>query len=349
MTDRAVRHSRRGLIIPFLIFGLALAVWSGWWLYLSDQVRTRLDAQVAALRSDGWVITHDGTDISGYPFRVRVALPQADILAPSGHGIAAPQLVAEANAWNPDHWVMIASDGLTLTRAAKGRVKIGSDGVRLSISDLRARFPDLRVEMIRPTFTPLPGAEPFPIASARHIQLETRPAQAPSAGDDDVDVLFRLVEAKGRPGGPVEGATQQGELSLDLETTIIGASHLRAIDGRGVFAAFTDAGGRFAPVRGEIRAGDSRARLSSETLSADVNGRLTGTLAVVAEQPMQAIAGLAGSQTGAVNRPAAAGAAVAAGAEQATQGEEPVELTIDFRDGRTWLGPFALAPAPKLF
>ena len=27
----------------------------------------------------------------------------------------------------------------------------------------------------------------------------------------------------------------------------------------------------------------------------------------------------------------------------------PVELTIDFRDGRTWLGPFALAPAPKLF
>lgn len=96
--------------------------------------------------------------------------------------------------------------------------------------------------MIRPTFTPLPGAEAFPIASARHIQMETRPAQAPKAGDDSVDVLFRLVEARGRPGGPVEGATRQGELSLDLETTIVGASHLRAIDGRGVFAAFTDAG-----------------------------------------------------------------------------------------------------------
>ena len=349
MTDRTVRHSRRGLIVPFVIVGVLLAVWSGWWFYLADQVRTRLDVQVVTLRADGWTITHDDTDIGGYPFRVRVALPQADILAPSGHGIAASELVAEANAWNPDHWVVIAPDGLTLTRADKGRVAIGGDGLRLSISHLRDRFPDLRVEMIRPTFTPQAGAKPFPIASARHIQLETRPVQTPAAGTDAVDVLFRLVEAKGRPGGPVEGATRQGELSLDLETTIVGASHLRAIDGRGVFAAFTDAGGRFAPVRGEIRAGDSLARLSSETLSADANGRLTGSLSVVAEQPMQAIAGLAGSETGAVNRPAAAGAAVAAGAEQATQGEKPVELTIQFRDGRTWLGPFALAPAPKLF
>mgnify|MGYP006157489577 CR=1 FL=1 len=38
----------------------------------------------------------------------------------------------------------------------------------------------------------------------------------------------------------------------------------------------------------------------------------------------------------------------AAGAAQAAGGEE-VPLTLVFRDGRTWLGPFALAPAPKLF
>ncbi|MAL57831.1 MAG: hypothetical protein CL682_11890 [Brevundimonas sp.] len=41
-------------------------------------------------------------------------------------------------------------------------------------------------------------------------------------------------------------------------------------------------------------------------------------------------------------------AAAAAGAAQAAGGEE-VPLTLVFRDGRTWLGPFALAPAPKLF
>ena len=44
----------------------------------------------------------------------------------------------------------------------------------------------------------------------------------------------------------------------------------------------------------------------------------------------------------------AATAFVAAGAAQAAGGEE-VPLTLVFRDGRTWLGPFALAPAPKLF
>ena len=39
---------------------------------------------------------------------------------------------------------------------------------------------------------------------------------------------------------------------------------------------------------------------------------------------------------------AAAGAAAVA--ERA-----PVSLTLEFRDGRTWLGPFTLAPAPRLF
>ncbi|HAJ02274.1 MAG TPA: DUF2125 domain-containing protein, partial [Brevundimonas sp.] len=40
----------------------------------------------------------------------------------------------------------------------------------------------------------------------------------------------------------------------------------------------------------------------------------------------------------------AAAAGAAAVAERA-----PVSLTLEFRDGRTWLGPFTLAPAPRLF
>jgi hypothetical protein len=36
-------------------------------------------------------------------------------------------------------------------------------------------------------------------------------------------------------------------------------------------------------------------------------------------------------------------------AATAASGERPVDLVVQLRDGRTWLGPFALAPAPKLF
>ena len=346
MTDTAPRHSRRGLAVPFLIVGVLLAAWTGWWFWLTDQVETRLTAQVEVLRQDGWTITHAPVSTTGWPFRTRVSMPQADILAPSGHGVAAPELVAEASSWNPGHWVVVIPDGLTLTRADKGRIAIAGDGLRFSISHLRDRFPDLRAEMIRPTFTPLEGAEPFPIVSAERIQLETRPHLTDGAAStDELDVLFRLIDARGRPGGPVEGATRQGMLSADVEGTIVGASRLQGMDSAGVFAAWTEAGGRFTAVRGRLKAGDSTALISSDSLSARADGRLQGSLALTAEQPMAAIAGLARSQSGAVNRMGAAGAAAAT----AGSGARPVDLVVQFRDGRTWLGPFALAPAPRLF
>jgi hypothetical protein len=200
--------------------------------------------------------------------------------------------------------------------------------------------------MIRPTFTALEGAEPFPIASAERIQLETRPHLTDGvASTDELDVLFRLVDARGRPGGPVESATGQGRLSADVESTIVGASRLQGMDSAGVFAAWTAAGGRFTAVRGRLKAGDSTALISSETLSARADGRLQGSLALTAEKPVAVIAGLARAQSGAVNRLGAAGAVAAT----AAAGERPVDLVIQFRDGRTWLGPFPLAPAPRLF
>ncbi|MGZ9113959.1 MAG: DUF2125 domain-containing protein [Brevundimonas sp.] len=342
----APRHSRRGLLVPFLIVGVLLTAWTGWWFFLTSQIETRLDARVAAMRQDGWRITYASRTTTGWPFRARVSIPHAEITAPSGHGVAAPELVAEANAYNPDRWVVIAPDGLTLTRADKGKVGIAGDGLRLSVSHLRERFPDLRVEMIRPTFTAHRDAEPFPIASAERILLNVRPHLTEGrAATDEMDVAFNLIDARGRPGGPVEGATRQGRLTARVEATVVNASRLNGMDSAGVFAAWTASGGRFTAIKGELEAGESRARIDSAALSADAEGRLQGEVALRAEQPMAAIAGLARSRSGAVNRLGAAGAAAAT----AASGDRGVDLVIQFRDSRTWLGPFALAPAPKLF
>lgn len=342
----APHHSRRGLVVPFALVGLLLAVWTGWWFWLAHQVDTRLDAQVAAMRQDGWDIRHASAQVSGWPFRMRVALPATVITAPSGHGMIAPRLLAEANAWNPDRWVLIAPDGLTLDRAGKGQVAIAGDGIRMSVSQLRARFPDLRVELIRPTFTPRGAADPFPIASAERVLLNVRPHLTGGvAATDEMDLAFRLVEARGRAGGPVEGATGTGLLSADIEGTIVNASRLTGMDSAGVFAAWTASGGRFTNIKGQLAAGDSRARITSTDLSAGTDGRLEGQVAVRAERPMAAISGLARSRSGAVNRMGAAGAAAAT----TVSGDRGVDLVVQFRNGRTWLGPFALAPAPKLF
>lgn len=346
MSDTPVRHSRRGLVVPFAIVGLLLAAWTGWWFWLADEVETRLAVQTESLREAGWQVKHEPVSVGGWPFRVRVAFPAADVVAPSGHGVAASELVAEANAWNPGHWMVIAPDGLILTRAGKGQVAVEGEALRLSVSHLRDRFPDLRIELARPTFTPVAGADPFPLASAERIELYTRPhLTGGEAATDEMDVLFRLIDGRGRAGGPVEGATREGRLSAEVEATIERASRLRGADSAGIFAAWTEAGGRFTAVKGRLQAGESSATLSSDALWARADGRLEGRLALTAERPGEAIAGLAGSRSGAVNRVGAAGAAAAAG----VQGDRPMDLVLLFSDGRTWLGPFALAPAPKLF
>lgn len=340
------RHSRRGLVVPFAIVGVLLAAWTGWWFWLADQLETRIAVQTESLRQAGWQVNHEPVSVGGWPFRTRIAFPAADIVAPSGHGVAASELVAEANAWNPGHWVVLAPDGLILTRAGKGQVAVEGEALRMSVSHLRDRFPDLRIELARPTFTPVAGADPFPLASAERVELYTRPHLTDGeAVTDEMDVLFRLTDGRGRAGGPVEGATREGRLSAEVEATIEQASRLRGVDSAGVFASWTEAGGRFTAVKGRLQAGESRATLSSDALWAREDGRLEGRLALTAERPGEAIAGLAGSRSGAVNRAGAAGAAAAAGA----QGDRPMDLVLLFRDGRTWLGPFALAPAPKLF
>lgn len=346
MSQTPARHSRRGLVVPFAIVGVLLAAWTAWWFYLADQLETRLAAQTESLRQAGWQIKHEPVSVGGWPFRTRIAFPAADIVAPSGHGVAAPRLVAEASAWNPGHWVVLAPDGLILTRAGKGQVAVEGEALRMSVSHLRDRFPDLRIELARPTFTPVAGADPFPLASAERIELYTRPHLTDGeAATDEMDVLFRLTEGRGRTGGPVEGATRDGGLSAEVETTIEKASRLRGVDSAGVFASWTEAGGCFTDIKGRLQAGESSATISSDALWAREDGRLEGRLALTAERPGEAIAGLAGSRSGAVNRVGAAGAAAVA----TVQGDRPMDLVLLFSDGRTWLGPFALAPAPKLF
>ena len=341
------RYSRRGLLTPFLIVGALFAAWTGWWFFLVQQVEGRLDAQAEALRQQGWTVRYASLTTTGWPFRTRVSLPHIEIVTPSGHGLSAPELVAEANAYNPDKWVVIAPDGLTIDRADKGEVGVRADALRLSVSHLGARFPDLRVEAVRPVFTPHPKADPFPIASAERIQFNARPhLTSGRAATDQLDAIFVLTEARGRAGGPVEGATQQGRLSLQIEGVVDQVSRLQGPNAQGVFMNWTRGGGRFTDIEGELSAGESHARLSSQVLSADADGRLRGELALQAEKPLSAIAGLARSGSGGVNR---AGAAGAAAASAATGGRGDVRLTVVFRDGRTWLGPFALAPAPKLF
>ncbi|AYG94895.1 DUF2125 domain-containing protein [Brevundimonas naejangsanensis] len=352
MTDAPPHHSRKGLIVPFAIVAVGLALWTGWWFYLTRQIETRLEAKVAGLEQAGWRVTHADLRTTGWPMHARVTIRHLDVVAPSGHAVAAPVVIAQANAYNPTRWVMAAPDGLVVTRGVKGKAAIRAEGIRMSVHGLTQRWPNVALELEKPVFTALPGAEPFPLKQAGLVQFYMRPHLVGSdTPTDDVDVLFRLVDAEGRPGGPVEGFAQSGKLNAQIEAVIEKASALRrGADAHGLLSAWTAAGGRFIDVKGELGAGESKAFVSAESLSADDKGRLEGQVFVRAEKPLAAIVGLAGAQQGgALDRAAAAKAAAATPQGGTGADGQGVELSILFRDGRTYLGPFALAPAPQLF
>jgi hypothetical protein len=349
MTDASPpRHKRSGLFAPIGLFIIVLIGWTIWWFVLAGQVRTQLDQRVEAMRAGGWDVTYSRMSTTGWPFRVRLGAEHVSVTAPSGLAVAAPQLAAEANAWDPNKWVLIVGDGLVVDRPGKGKVAVRGQAIRASVHGLTQRWPNIAVELARPEFTAHEGAEAFPISRAERVELYVRPHLAPAGSpgvETSVDVLFRLIDAEGRPGGPVEGMARNGKLTAQIETVVEDADRLQGADAAGVFAAWTRAGGRFTAVRGELSAGDSRATLSSDVLSAQADGRLQGTISLQAVKPMAAIAGLAQSGSGAVNRMGAAGATAAA----AVRGDEDMALELTFRDGRTFLGPFAIVPAPKLF
>ena len=348
----APRHSRRGLFIPLIGVLVLLAAWTVWWFVLVQRVEQEVLARGDALREAGWQIDHGEIDISGWPFRAHLAIRDVSVVAPSGHGARAPVVEAEASAYAPLHWVVVVPDGLTILRADKGRVFVRADAIRMSARDVSGAWPQMALELIQPTFRAEPGAEAFPISAAERLTLEARPATArprdtaaPAPGADDLDVLFQMVEGTGREAGPVDRLTGEGRLSVRTEVTLERAGALTGMDSAGVFDTWTRAGGRFANVRVELQSGDSRALLAGGPLVADEDGRLSGSLSVRAERAAPALAGLAGTEDGAVDHAqAAAAAGAAAVAERA-----PVSLVLEFRDGRTWLGPFTLAPAPRLF
>ena len=354
MTQARARYAP--LIIPFALVLIVLVAWTGWWFWLSQQVRDRLDLAAEGLRAQGWEVVYSEPALTGWPFRTRLESQHVRLTAPTGHEIAAPHLAAEANAYRPDRWVVAADEGLVLTRGAKGKVAVAAPVIRASASGLTQSFPNLALEILQPVFTAHPGAEPFPLERAERIELYLRPGEARGAEGEtvqtalpasqrNVDVLFRLIDATGRDGGPIDFMGRGGLFSLQAETVVENFQGLSGPDASSLLAAWTASGGRFVDVRGEMQAGESAARLTADELRADAEGRLVGTLRLSADRAAPALTGLARSET--VNRTATVGAAAAAGASEVLTGD--VELEVEFREGRAWMGPFNLAPAPELF
>lgn len=336
MTHNDARPSRKArrsrLFTPFILAAIIAGGWSYGWFWLRGQAEQRMDAQAADLKSRGYDLSWSARAFHGFPFRMDVDLTDARVAEPTGWAVRAPVLKGEAEIFDLTHWVMVADQGVVLTRPEAGDVAIQGQALRASISHVTEYPPRISVEGAKLTFTPAPGTKPFQLVSAERMQLHTR-----AGPDDQGAIFFKADGAKTAFTGLLGRIAQDKTASMILETRL---SHVSALRGRNWEAAvrrWSEAGGQITVQQSQLLAGDAEGKAKTGVLSVDADGAVTGLLSVAIRERVDL--------SRPIRTPEQAVAAVAQAA-----GQEPViEADLKFQRGRTYLGANDTGPAPKVY
>ncbi|WP_395670600.1 DUF2125 domain-containing protein [Phenylobacterium sp.] len=334
------KYRRLGLWLPFAAaFVLALA-WSGLWVWARGEAERQLDASVASLKQAGYDVSWKAQRIGGYPFRLNVALTEARVREPSGWGLDAPLLEAQAQMHAPGHWMLATPQGLTFVRPIGGPVALKGEVIRASLKDLDKRPPSFSFQGSNLTFQPAAGAQPFALTAAKLVEFHLRPGP-----DDEGGVFVRVDEGRARLTGLFGQIAGDKPVSIVWNSTLSKMSAFKGADWATAVRAWTDAGGAMTVRQAGVTAGEAVLGSNSGTLSVGADGRLRGVLDVTLRQAPMALGAM--GQSGVI-RPEAAEAAAAVAAARQGAGEA-ARATLNFQAGQTTLGPVAVGPAPRIY
>jgi hypothetical protein len=334
------KPNRWGLYAPFVALAVAIAAWSGFWVWAKGQVEARLDAAAGAAAHAGYAIVWKAREVGGYPFRLDVTLTDVRVREPAGWALQAPRLEAEANAYAPTRWLIAAPQGLTFVRPEGGPVAVSGKLIRASLSHLDARPPSFSFEGVDLAFQPAAGAQPFALTKAQRMEFHLR-----AGPDDEGGVFIRVDGGRARLGGLFARIAQGKPVSFVWNSTLSKMSAFTGRDWPDAVRRWTAAGGRMSVRNGAITAGDALVAATSGQLGAAADGRLAGELALTLRQAPRGLAVLA--DEGLVAPEAAQAATEVAKARQA--GADTARASLDFMAGRTVFGPVSLGPAPKVY
>lgn len=335
------RKPRRwGLIIPFVIAALVIVGWTGLWVYARAEAGRQIDSNVERLRSAGYDITWAERRITGYPFRLNVAMTNANVREPSGWALTAPRLEAQAYMHGLTSWVLATPQGLTFTRPRGGPVEVAGDVIHASLTGLNKPTPNISFEGTKLTFTPAAGAQPFFLSAADKVQFHLRPGP-----DDQAAVLLKVDAGKAQLSGLFARMAGDRPISIVWESVISRVSAFQGSSWPRAVAAWTLAGGRMTVRQAGMTAGSASVGVQNGVLTVARDGRLSGSMSVNLREAPRALGAMA--ETGAI-RPEAAMAASAVAAARQGSGEI-AQADITFQAGQTTLGPVAIGPAPKVY
>ncbi len=335
------RKSRRlGLYLPFVVLVLAVAVWSGAWVWARGQVQTRMDATAADLTRAGYQLSWKDRVVGGYPFRMDVTLTDARIREPSGWALEAPRIEGEAFMHAPTHWLIAAPEGITFVRPAGGSVAVKGQLIRASLTHLDAHPPSFSFEGVKLTFAPQPGAQPFALTAADRVEVHLR-----AGPNDEGGVFASVANGRARLSGLFARVAGDKPISIVWNSTLSKMSAFTGPDWPQAVRHWSEAGGSMTVRQAGVTAGDAVIGSNSGSLGVSRDGRLTGVLDLTLRQAPRTLGAL--GDEGVIDQEAARAATAVA---QARQGAgETAQATLNFQAGRTTLGPVALGDAPRIY
>lgn len=334
--------SRFWLYAPYALVGVAALGWSlGWWV-MSGQVKTGMDKQANDLRQAGYQVSWASRKIGGYPFRVDVSLTEAKLAEPSGWGLSFPVLKTEAFAYRLNHLVLVAPDGVTVTRPVAGPLRVTAKGLRASLVQSGVALPRLAVEGAGLGFSPEPGAASFGLASADKLEFHLIPG-----GDNEMAMLLRLDGGKASGGGLTARLAGTKPVSLLWDATLSQREAFKGRDWPDAVRSWTAAGGALSLKQGGLSLGDTHMGLTTGRLTVGADGRLRGSLEANLRFGAQAL--LAMGDSGLIDPSAAQIAAAVVQAREGGIEAKGARVNLSFEAGRTTIGPVALGQAPKVY
>ncbi len=345
MSDGSKTH-RIGIFGPFMLLVLAFAGWSAYWFVAARALETRINTQQTALISQGYQISADPWHVSGYPFRMFVALDHLTVIAPSGHGLSAPRFEAEANAYALDKWVMVAPQGLTLYRghhngADWGTLAVSGKSLKASASNLTKPIGNIAIEGSGLTLVASDPSHPFAFDTAELVEAYLRPTVG---HDDSADFLLRVSGARGQPQSLAGQLAQDKPLSLHAEGALSRVSSFAAGAQGQATARWHAAGGAVSGLHVQLLADDLDVEAKSDNLTFGPDNRAVGHMDVAMTGALQPIGVMAALHL--------------ISAENLTLATPLLDMTLvtkgtqkfplDFKDGGAYIGALKVSDAPIL-
>jgi len=339
------KKHRIGVVAPAALVAVAFGIWSGYWFFTADQVQKRLLAEQQSLIKAGYQASIDPFAVTGYPYRMYVDLKHVTVVSPSGKGFAAPEIVAEANAYALTKWVMVAPQGLTLFRGHPGGVDLGKIAVtgsalRASVSRLGQPIQNIAFQGTDVVLTPSDPSHPFPFTRADVFEAYTR---ANAGQPDAADFLLRVDAARGNAGSMAGDLSPGQPVSLHAEGTLTHSSAIKGDISTGL-AAWSAAGGQVNGLHMLVKAGDLSLTATSPGLTADERSRLAGRLDLELSGTYRPVDVLAGARLISPENLALAKPLL----DMTLSTGGPQKFAVDFKNGGSYIGFLKVSNAPAL-